>query len=303
MAEFRGGNDAAAEAAFLQAEELAETDHWHPELRLFIQGPARLYRAMILFRNRKTLEAEKLFRMAEGPMPPIPEDGRQVLPGNVTQDHLLYWLAYEEAGQLLGLPLRKRSRPAVAVLLPPNSQWKWFHPLDGADPAIVVPIFHTAFAAADFDDRGWQTGQDQNGPKGGFGYDDADFDGLDIGRPATKEVGYSAYFRTRFTTDQPQTHLELHCRRDDGIIVYLDGREVARDNMSDGPEGYRLPAAGIVLGTEESAVQRIPLPGVTLPAGEHVLAISLHNPVTPSSDLRIGGITLVQVEADPVPKK
>ena len=38
---------------------------------------------------------------------------------------------------------------------------------------------------------------------------------------------------------------------------------------------------------------RIPLADLTLPAGEHILSISLHHSETPSSDLHIGGITLV----------
>ena len=92
------------------------------------------------------------------------------------------------------------------------------------------------------------------------------------------------------------TNLELRCRRDDGIIVYLDGQKVARDNMGEGEEAYRLPAQWTIGGATETAVFRIPLEGVTLPAGEHVLAISLHNHKAPSSDLRIGGITLVEVE-------
>jgi hypothetical protein len=189
------------------------------------------------------------------------------------------------------------------VLLPPNSEWKWLHPIDGVDPAKRIPNFHTAFASADFDDEAWQTGQDREGTTGGFGYGDEDFDGVDIGTPSAVEFGSSAYFRTRFKTDKPRANLELHCQRDDGIIVYLDGREVARDNMRDGPEAYQLPSGKGIWGPGETTVQRIPLLGVTLSSGNHVLAISLHNHDKPSSDLRIAGITLVEVEAAPRTKK
>jgi hypothetical protein len=100
-----------------------------------------------------------------------------------------------------------------------------------------------------------------------------------------------------FTTDKISSNLELRCQRDDGIIVYLDGEELARDNMSDGPEAYRLAAENTITdGIEEATPIRIALPG-TLEPGEHILAISLHNTEVPSSDLRIAEISLVELEA------
>jgi tetratricopeptide (TPR) repeat protein len=183
-----------------------------------------------------------------------------------------------------------------AVVVAPTSEWKWLHPTDGVDPADSDPDFHTTFFTATFDDANWTSGVDSAEPGGGFGYGDDWFEGVDIGEPASKELGKSAYFRHRFTTDQEHANLELRCQRDDGIIVYLDGKEVARDNMREGEEAYRLPAADAVSGDDEKTIYRIPLEGVILPAGEHFLAISLHNPGEPSSDLRIGGITLVEVE-------
>ena len=77
---------------------------------------------------------------------------------------------------------------------------------------------------------------------------------------------------------------------------------MARDNLCEGPEAS-LPAAGTIDGSEETTIQRILLPGVSLPPGEYTFAISLHNPAKPSSDLRIAGITLVEIEAAPLPKK
>ncbi|NIP95882.1 MAG: hypothetical protein GWO24_21590 [Akkermansiaceae bacterium] len=195
--------------------------------------------------------------------------------------------------------------PVKEVVLPPDSEWRWLHPLDGRDPATDDLDFHHTFFAADYDDSTWQTGQDSDDPTGGFGYGEVsgmNFDGVDIGIPdgelnnKGKAVRFSAYFRCRFETDEPHHNLELRCRRDDGIIVYLDGKEVARDNVGEGEEAYRLPAVSPVGGAAETTVVRIPLEGVTLEPGEHVLAISLHNTKAPSSDLRIGGITLVELE-------
>ena len=66
---------------------------------------------------------------------------------------------------------------------------------------------------------------------------------MSIGRPEVKDR-HSAYFRHQFTTSKKHTNLELRCRRDDGIIVYLDGKEVVRDNMEPGDDAYLLHSRG-----------------------------------------------------------
>jgi hypothetical protein len=101
MAEFRAGNDAAAEAAFLRAEQASKTGNWHPRLRPFILVPCRFYRAMILFRQGKEPAAKTLFEEALAEMPPIPENADRTLPIRVNQDTLLCWLSHRETGALL----------------------------------------------------------------------------------------------------------------------------------------------------------------------------------------------------------
>jgi tetratricopeptide (TPR) repeat protein len=101
MAEFRAGNDAAAEEAFLRAEQASKTGNWQPNLRSFVQVPCRFYRAMILFRQGKTAAAKTLFEEALAEMPPIPENAHRALPIQVNQDHLLCWLSHREASALL----------------------------------------------------------------------------------------------------------------------------------------------------------------------------------------------------------
>ncbi len=187
------------------------------------------------------------------------------------------------------------------ILVAPASEWRWFHPIDGMDPKLRDYDFHRTFFIADFDDSEWQSARDSEGPTGGFGYGDDWFGGVDIGKPKSRAVGHTAYFRTRFTTLKSHHHLELSCQRDDGIIVYLNGKEVARDNMAPGVETYLLPAASTVRTEDEQRLYRVPLKlNEPLGAGEHVLAISLHNTESPSSDLRIGEISLFEVSADAV---
>ena len=131
---------------------------------------------------------------------------------------------------------------AQAETLDPNtSTWRWLQPNDGVDPAKQDEDFHSTFFAADFDDSKWKEGKDVPGPTSGFGYgkvtgeEEADFTGVDIGLPEEANRR-NAYFRLKFTTQEDFDKLLLKCQRDDGIIVYLDGKEVLRDNMDPDPK-------------------------------------------------------------------
>ena len=158
------------------------------------------------------------------------------------------------------------SYQALAQTIVPNtSTWSYLHPTDGVDPAEKDEDFHTTFYQMDFDDSDWKKGQDKPGEHGGFGYGDEDFEGVDIGEPEDPDDRKTAYFRCRFTTYTEHSHLELRCRRDDGVIIYLDGQEVARDNMFEGEEAYDLRAKSHVVDEAETVHFRIPLEGITLP--------------------------------------
>jgi hypothetical protein len=189
------------------------------------------------------------------------------------------------------------SASRAEVLVPVGSTWKWLHSREGTDPAAKDKEFHTTFYLADFDDSAWQSGKDQAGPHGGFGYGDPGFVGVDIGQPEDLSQRKTAYLRLKFSTTAAQDKLVLKCQRDDGIIVYLDGHEVLRNNMpAEAKEAHGLFASETVGGEEETKVNSFPLKG-SLPAGDHILAISLHNRAEGSSDLRIAEISLETAEA------
>jgi tetratricopeptide (TPR) repeat protein len=184
----------------------------------------------------------------------------------------------------------------IASVVPPDSTWKWLHPIDGRDPAETTAGFHTAFFRPDFDDSKWKAGTDSADPNGGFGYG-LNFTGLSIGKPEDMIHRRTAYFRHVFKTDKAHDHLELRCRRDDGIIVYLDGKEVVRDNLPAGPDAYQLSATRAQGPDNDGVIHRFPIPG-TLAAGDHILAVSVHNTAQPSSDLYLGGVTLAETKPD-----
>jgi tetratricopeptide (TPR) repeat protein len=177
-----------------------------------------------------------------------------------------------------------------SVIVPPSVIWKYWHPTDGTDPAEDDPDFHETFANLDYDDAHWSSGKDSAGPGGGFGYDDQRGTAVPFEQPSETNR-LTAYFRHSFETEEPREDLLLYLQRDDGVIVYLDGREVQRDNIGPGPEAYELAAQRTIGGSDEQRVMVLRLPG-QLEAGQHVLSISLHNRAGGSSDLRIAEISL-----------
>ena len=136
-------------------------------------------------------------------------------------------------------------------------------------------------------------GQDTRGTAGGFGFENRSWNrrsfAVDIGKPASG-AQTTAYFRHRFRTQVELAELYVRLQRQDGVIVYLDGVEVGRDNMTDS-EGFRSRSRTSVTFDAESRPIIIRLSG-TLPAGEHVIAISLHGSGSPNASLRIAEISL-----------
>ena len=181
--------------------------------------------------------------------------------------------------------LRRANSTAIVLA---GSHWKWLHPVDGVDPEQEENYFHTRFATLDYNDSHWQSGQDSPGRQGGLGYGDA----ANV-TWTTPPLGkcYSAYLRHEFVTNEELDRLFVTMQRDDGVIVYLDGKEVGRNNMANQQESYRLFANDAVHHEGETELIQFDLTG-TLDPGQHVLAISLHNRAAASSDLRIAEIEL-----------
>jgi serine/threonine-protein kinase len=94
MAEYRSGNDAAAQKALLAAAKAGPNDP-------LLSGTTAFYRAMSLFRQGKRDEACKLAIAAAGQMKPLPKDEHNPLANNANCDHLILWLAYKEVKAML----------------------------------------------------------------------------------------------------------------------------------------------------------------------------------------------------------
>jgi len=159
--------------------------------------------------------------------------------------------------------------PNMRVLVPAGAIWRYLD--DGSDPG-------KAWIASDFDDRAWRSGPAQ------LGYGDRDeATKLSFGtNPRQKHLAY--YFRHEFSVKEPAHFGKLLVRliRDDGAVVYLNGAELVRSSMPEGPIGPKT-SARFCGGSENRWVEA--KAAATLKTGRNVLAVEVHQAGPTSSDI------------------
>ncbi|MEW6157200.1 MAG: PKD domain-containing protein [Verrucomicrobiota bacterium] len=105
----------------------------------------------------------------------------------------------------------------------------------------------------------------------------------------------TAWFRRQFVVEDPSTFLTLTLGllRDDGAVVYLNGREVFRSNMPTGTIGAATLASATVGGADETTYFETEISPALLQAGTNVFAVEVHQASATSSDtafdLRLAG--------------
>jgi hypothetical protein len=196
--------------------------------------------------------------------------------------------------------------PVEAV--PYSQQWQVMNPLTGADPSVLDADFDTTWYLAEpdftaqYDGPNFGTGGDgsyqaMTGP-GPFAV--GGIDGIAAGTtigpagstltlPATGSR-YTSYYRTTFTTATALDNLKFDVLTDDGVFIYLDGELVARENITvaDTYPGLAAGARGESIITTIDLTE--PVGGnvvknvLSLPAGTHTLAVSVHQSANDSSD-------------------
>lgn len=167
---------------------------------------------------------------------------------------------------------------AALKLIAAGATWKYLD--NGSDQG-------TAWRAAAFSDGAWSGGAAE------IGYGD---DNTLDDRPETTKLTYflttppvTTYFRKSFALPLPKAMLQslkLRLMRDDGAAVFLNGVEIARDNLSPGAayeDGAILPVEGEL----EAAWNEFALTAAHLAAltdGTNVLAVELHQNLNVSND-------------------
>jgi hypothetical protein len=157
-------------------------------------------------------------------------------------------------------------------LVPAESVWKYLD--NGSDQG-------TAWRALSFPDGGWASGPAQ------LGYGDGD-EVTEIGFGPNASAKYiTTYFRRAFVSSNVVsfTNLILNVLRDDGVVVYLNGNEIFRDNLAAG-QNYLTTAGLAIGGTEESVTFLTANVSPTfLVNGTNILAVEMHQNLGTSSDL------------------
>ncbi|HXG49298.1 MAG TPA: metallophosphoesterase [Methylomirabilota bacterium] len=160
-----------------------------------------------------------------------------------------------------------RAGATETFMVPRGSTWSYL--ADGSDQG-------TNWRLAAFDDSTWNRG------RAPLGFGEAEL--ATVMTPAPGPV--TAYFRHVFTVANWRdfTTLTIRMRRDDGLIVYLNNRLLARQNMPAGQVGYLTPALAVIEGNDEERFIQFGTAPHLLANGTNVLAVELHQAAGAESD-------------------
>ncbi len=186
-------------------------------------------------------------------------------------------------------------------LVSAEAEWSYYQALNGtaaANPATADPDFHTT----------WHTTANYNGPAFldprptpmGYGaIAEEPSLAFTLITPASGQRTAVTYFRTTVTAERGIQGLGFEGLIDDGAIIYINGSEVARMNMSNVTPTFNTASGPATL--TENQIQYAFATGLDLPAEEEIeIGISLHNASTTSSDSNFH-LRIYATEADPLP--
>ena len=149
----------------------------------------------------------------------------------------------------------------------------------------------TAWAAAAFNDGAWASGNAQ------LGYGDGD-EATVVSYGADINNKYiTTYFRKTINITNPSAYslFTANVKRDDGIIVYINGIEVYRNNIATGSVNFTTLAA---LASDDGATpQSFTIPSSAFIAGSNTIAVEIHQNTITSSDISFD----MELFATPVP--
>ena len=158
----------------------------------------------------------------------------------------------------------------IATLLPLGATWRFTD--NGSD-------LGTGWAQPDFDDALWLSGPAL------LGFGNGNEDTLVAAGSVPRRI--TTYFRSSFEVADASEVLALglDLLRDDGAAIYLNGNEIARDNLPPGAL-FDTPASGTV-GTDDEPFfnHHWGLDPAFLVDGTNILAVEIHQASDQSSDL------------------
>lgn len=131
-----------------------------------------------------------------------------------------------------------------------------------------------------FNDVSWASGPSE------LGYGDLPATTVSYGPDANNKY-ITTYFRKAFNITGLNTlnSITLNVIRDDGIVIYVNGTEVARDNMPGGTPAHSTLASAAISGTGETTPISFSLSTCAFVEGANTIAVEVHQSDLASSDL------------------
>ncbi len=105
------------------------------------------------------------------------------------------------------------------------------------------------------------------------------------GDPENKDI--TKYFKKTFTIGDPYEHLmyTLKVQRDDGVVIYLNGKEIMRNNMPNGTISHKTKASSLIFSSSSESISYTKqLSPDELISGVNVISASVHQARKTSSD-------------------
>ena len=186
---------------------------------------------------------------------------------------------WTHSSQLGGTPGERNFGSTIPATLEITDPWQFYQ--SGA--------LEDAWKDPAFDDSQWETGT---------GLFFVERSALPAEKSTPLTIGQTTYyFRTKFNVDGNPDGAKLTLRHviDDGAVFYLNGQEVARHNMPDGPIDFDTVSSRSVSNGSFAISQ---LDGAALQNGENTLAVEVHQSSPSSNDIAFGTELYVELVAD-----
>lgn len=159
---------------------------------------------------------------------------------------------------------------ADQLLIPTGQSWKYLD--NGSNQG-------TSWRGTSFNDASWLTGNAQ------LGYGDGDETTVVNGGPTSNRYP-TTYFRKSISITNAAlfTSYSMTIKRDDGVVVYVNGTEVYRNNMPAGSIAYNTWASATA-SDDGGTFLTATLPASAFVSGTNVIAVEIHQRNATSSDI------------------
>ena len=156
----------------------------------------------------------------------------------------------------------------------PGSVWKYLDDGSNQGTAWQLPIYNDATWASGASELGYGDGDENTTVNAGC---------TPVASCGTKFI--TTYFRKQITIANPlaYTSFNMSVKRDDGIIVYINGTEVYANNITSGALYTDLASSGA--SDDGEAVLTVNLPVSSFSTGVNTIAVEIHQSSASSSDI------------------